>query len=30
LTFNTKKRPFTDCNFLKKPFLDACHQIGVL
>lgn len=28
LTFNTKKRPFTDCNFLKKPFLDACQQIG--
>ena len=29
LTFNTEKRPFTDCNFLKKPFLDACHQIGI-
>lgn len=30
LTVNTRKRPFTDCNFLKKPFLDACHQIGVI
>lgn len=30
LAFNTKKRPFTDCNFLKKPFLDACQQIGIL
>lgn len=29
LAFNTQKRPFTDCNFLKKPFLDACDQIGL-
>lgn len=29
LTLNTLKRPYTDCNFLKKPFLDACHQIGI-
>jgi hypothetical protein len=29
LALNTKNRPFTDCNFLKKPFLDACHQIGI-
>lgn len=30
LALNTQKRPFTDCNFLKKPFLDACQQIGIL
>jgi len=30
LAFNTQKRPFTDCNFLKKPFLDACQKVGVL
>lgn len=30
LAFSTQKRPFTDCNFLKKPFLDACQQIGIL
>ncbi|TGV07714.1 hypothetical protein E4695_08550 [Alcaligenaceae bacterium 429] len=29
LALHTKKHPFTDCNFLKKPFLDACHQIGI-
>ncbi|MFF7058187.1 HNH endonuclease [Achromobacter spanius] len=23
-------RPYADCNFLRKPFLDACQQIGVL
>jgi hypothetical protein len=22
-------RPYAECNFLKKPFLDACQQIGV-
>jgi len=30
LAFNAKRRPFTDCNFLKKPFLDACQQVGVI
>ena len=23
-------RPYADCNFLRKPFLDACEQIGLL
>lgn len=26
----TQSRPYADCNFLRKPFLDACHQIGIL
>jgi hypothetical protein len=25
-----KSWPFADCNFLRKPFLEACQQIGVL
>ncbi|WP_386069008.1 HNH endonuclease [Tahibacter sp. UC22_41] len=29
LAFNTEKRPFTDCNFLKEPFLDACRRKGI-
>lgn len=29
LAFNTERRPYTDSNFLKKPFLDACQQIGI-
>lgn len=29
LAFNTAKRPFTDCNFLKQPFLDACRRKGI-
>lgn len=29
LAFNTGKRPFTDCNFLKQPFLDACRKKGI-
>lgn len=29
LAFNTGCRPFTDCNFLKKPFLDACRRKGI-
>ncbi|TDR47372.1 hypothetical protein DFR29_10231 [Tahibacter aquaticus] len=29
LAFNTGKRPFTDCNFLKRPFLDACRRKGI-
>lgn len=24
-----QSRPYADCNFLRKPFLDACQQIGV-
>lgn len=26
---HAKKYPFADCNFLKKPFFDACLQIGI-
>ena len=29
LALNTRNRPFTDCNFLKKPFLDACQAKGL-
>lgn len=29
LARQTKKSPYAECNFLKKPFLDACRQIGV-
>lgn len=25
-----QSRPYADCNFLRRPFLDACQQIGVL
>ncbi len=25
-----QSRPYADCNFLRKPFLEACQQIGVL
>lgn len=25
-----QSRPYADCNFLRKPFLDACRQIGIL
>jgi hypothetical protein len=25
-----QSRPFADCNFLRKPFLEACQQVGVL
>lgn len=25
-----QSRPYADCNFLRKPFLDACQQIGIL
>jgi hypothetical protein len=24
-----QSRPYADCNFLRKPFLDACNQIGI-
>lgn len=30
LARQVQKRPYADCNFLKKPFLDACKQIGLL
>ena len=23
------KKPYAECNFLKKPFLDACKQVGI-
>ena len=29
LAFNAQRRPYTDCNFLKKPFLDACQKSGI-
>ncbi|MGL4556037.1 hypothetical protein [Methyloversatilis discipulorum] len=29
LARHTQSRPFADCNFLKKPFLDACQRIGL-
>lgn len=29
LAFNTEKRPFTDCHFLKQPFLVACQKKGI-
>lgn len=25
----TQKNPYAECNFLKKPFLEACKQIGI-
>lgn len=25
-----QSRPFADCNFLRKPFLEACQRLGVL
>ena len=29
LESSAQKRPYTDCNFLKKPFLEACQEIGL-
>lgn len=29
LTRHSHRKPYADCNFLKKPFLEACRQIGV-
>ena len=29
LALNARNRPFTDCNFLKKPFLEACQVTGL-
>ncbi len=25
-----QSRPYADCNFLRKPFLEACHRIGLI
>lgn len=30
LARQAQKQPYAECNFLKKPFLDACQKIGVL
>ncbi len=30
LARQVQKNPYAECNFLKKPFLDACQQVGVL
>ncbi|MBK5537367.1 hypothetical protein JFV28_09155 [Pseudomonas sp. TH05] len=30
LARQTQSRPYAECNFLKKPFLDACKQIGII
>lgn len=29
LARNTRNRPYADCQFLKKSFLDACQQMGL-
>ncbi|HFZ0727174.1 TPA: HNH endonuclease [Klebsiella pneumoniae] len=29
LARQAKKKPYAECNFLKEPFLKACHRIGV-
>lgn len=29
LELNATRRPFTDCNFIKKPFIDACQKVGI-
>jgi hypothetical protein len=29
LALSTQKRPYTDCNFLKEPFLEACQRRGM-
>lgn len=29
LARQTGNRPYAECNFLKKPFLDACQQMGL-
>ncbi len=29
LARQTQKRPYAECNFLKKPFLDACQKLGL-
>lgn len=30
LTRQATSKPYAECNFLKKPFLEACHRIGLL
>lgn len=30
LTRLAASRPYAECNFLKKPFLEACHRVGLL
>lgn len=29
IALNTQRRPYSDCNFLKEPFLDACRRRGL-
>jgi hypothetical protein len=29
LARHAKTSPYADCNFLRKPFLDACEQVGI-
>ena len=29
LTRQATRTPYAECNFLKKPFLDACQQAGI-
>lgn len=29
LSRQANKHPYAECNFLKKPFLDACHKVGL-
>jgi len=29
LARQSQNKPYADCNFLKKPFLDACQRIGL-
>ncbi|WP_460645922.1 HNH endonuclease [Leclercia adecarboxylata] len=30
LARQTRNRPYADCNFLRKPFLEACEAVGLL
>lgn len=30
LTRQAQNRPYAECNFLKKPFLDACDKKGLI
>ncbi|ECB0591166.1 hypothetical protein GR173_004068 [Salmonella enterica subsp. enterica] len=30
LARQTRTRPYADCNFLRKPFLEACEAVGLL
>ncbi|MDG6934970.1 MAG: hypothetical protein JRN68_09785, partial [Nitrososphaerota archaeon] len=29
LTRQATSKPYAECNFLKKPFLEACHRVGL-